>query len=153
MAKVVVKNRELLEYISIASKRQLKNIFFRPSPVVVQLFADITYQILYNPTTVVEPQAREHLAKYKKFIRQLAAKTGVSKTEKNKIFSSKGHLFLSELAQVILKQPPVVKKPRSEQQSTEPEKPNKKRGHHKKPSAAAAPLKKKKPSAPAADDS
>ena len=97
MAKNVLKNRELLEYISIANKHQLKSIFYKPSPTVVQLFSDISYQILFNPSVSVDPASKEYLSKYKKLIRQLAAKTGVSKTQKTKLFTGKGHLFVSEL--------------------------------------------------------
>jgi len=104
MSKTLEKNRELIEFVSIARKHQLKELFTRPSPVVVQLFADIAYQVVYNKATTIQPEARERLSKYKKSLHQLAAKTRVTKAAKARLIASKGHLFLSDLSLVILQQ-------------------------------------------------
>ncbi len=95
------KYQELLEYISIAARPQLKTLCHNLHSELVQLITDIAYNLLYNRTLPIEIKHRAGLRQHKQSIRKLAVRPG-SLAQKQKLLRQKGHLFLPELVKPVL---------------------------------------------------
>lgn len=94
------KYRQLLEYISIASRPELLAICNNLHEAVVKLLADVAFNLLYNPTIPIGASHMPNLKRHKRVIRELAARPGkVSK--KRALLKTKGHVFLPSMLNAL----------------------------------------------------
>ncbi len=100
-AKRFQKYQELLEYISIAARPQLKALCHYLHSDLVKLITDIAYNLLYNRSLPLEAEQRVSLRKHKHILRQLAIGPG-SVEQKRKLLRKKGHILLPELVKPVL---------------------------------------------------
>lgn len=95
-AKQVIDFTELLEYFSIASKRQLQALCHRLHQTLVHLFASIAYNLLYNRQLSLTSAQRSQLRVHKRHLKTLANKR-TSVTRKQRLLRQRGHLLLGPM--------------------------------------------------------
>lgn len=97
------KYKELLEYISIATRQQLKAFCHHLHVELIRLITDLTYNLLYNTKLSINAAHIPTLRRHKRTLKVIGSRTG-SLNKKRKTLRQKGHLFLPQLVKPVLEQ-------------------------------------------------